>query len=227
MIGQQRQILTDLGIDLWIPRDVACQNLTAPSIWRDQAIEPLHQWAVIDSEPQVEIPSSAIEQPKPVPQSKHQPQPEPEADVKLLEPHTTELTHEAVQSIPEQNNTAHDLGSFELQLLELAQCAIVIDASQLSTAAQQLWANINQALQAQYQQLNWPFPLLNLQDSNGAHSYLEGFLDAHSVDRPLISLGDLPYLHPKALRLPSLDDMLAKPMLKKQLWQLIQNNKQG
>ena len=36
MIGQQRQILTELGIDLWIPRDAACQNLDLDSIWRDE-----------------------------------------------------------------------------------------------------------------------------------------------------------------------------------------------
>ena len=36
MIGQQRQILTELGIDLWIPRDAACQNSDLDSIWRDE-----------------------------------------------------------------------------------------------------------------------------------------------------------------------------------------------
>ena len=36
MIGQQRNRLAALGIDVWIPREVVCQKNTAPSLWRDQ-----------------------------------------------------------------------------------------------------------------------------------------------------------------------------------------------
>lgn len=43
MIGQQRNVLAALGIDVWIPRDVVCQKNTASSIWRDQAVEETPQ----------------------------------------------------------------------------------------------------------------------------------------------------------------------------------------
>ena len=222
MIGQQRQILTDLGIDLWIPRDVACQNFNPASIWRDQSTEQIAELRPVVAEPQAPTLPQATAAPIAItPPVRHL---ETKANVTTAEVQVQpEIQVQAEVTLKQPSNFTH----FELQLLNLAHCAIVIDASQLSQDAKQLWANINQALQAEYQQLNWPFPLLNLQDGNGAQSYVEGFLDAHSVDKQLISLGDLPYSHTKILKLPSLNQMLAQPLLKKRLWQLIQNNKQG
>ncbi|WP_122898676.1 hypothetical protein [Acinetobacter sp. B51(2017)] len=218
MIGQQRQILTDLGIDLWIPRDVACQNFAPASIWRDQTMPQQAEIVDVIVSDLVSATPVAVERPS-------QPAPKPPAPKQVFEPIAAPVVVEPVA--PAQHSVQPERSSFELQLLDLADCAIVVDASQLSTAAQQLWLNINHALQADYQQLNWPFPLLNLQDANGAQSYLEGFLDAHSVAKPLFSLGQLPYLYQKAQQLPSLEDMLAQPSLKRQLWQHIYNNKQG
>jgi hypothetical protein len=215
MIGQQRQILTDLGIDLWIPRDVACQNFNPAITWRDQSTEQMVELPELTA-----IPAQPIELKEPV-QVKNV----PVVSMPVVEaPIPPTISHDSVK--PQLEPIIH-LANFELQLLDLANCAIVVNATQLSPQAQQLWVNINQALQAAYQQLNWPFPLLNLQDSSGAQSYVNGFLDAHSVDKQLISLGDVPYPHPKILKLASLDDMLTQPILKKQLWQMIQNNKQG
>lgn len=37
MIGQQRNILATLGIDVWIPKTQVCQKNNAQSLWRDQA----------------------------------------------------------------------------------------------------------------------------------------------------------------------------------------------
>lgn len=45
MIGQQRNILAAMGIDVWIPRDVVCQKNTAPSLWRDQIIDQPTQYS--------------------------------------------------------------------------------------------------------------------------------------------------------------------------------------
>jgi len=39
MIGQQRNILATLGIDVWIPRTQACQKNNAHTVWRDQVVE--------------------------------------------------------------------------------------------------------------------------------------------------------------------------------------------
>ena len=40
MIGQQRNILATLGIDVWIPRTQVCQKNNAHTLWRDQVVEP-------------------------------------------------------------------------------------------------------------------------------------------------------------------------------------------
>lgn len=39
MIGQQRNILATLGIDLWIPKTQVCQKNNAQSLWRDHVVE--------------------------------------------------------------------------------------------------------------------------------------------------------------------------------------------
>jgi hypothetical protein len=213
MIGQQRQILTSLGVDLWIPRNVACQNLRPNSIWRDESSEQILPLAEVVTTPKMQrTVQPIISEPVPV---------------------VAKIVAEAINIVsaqPEQRKepvTATEPQNFELQLLNLAHCVVVVDSTALSDAAKQLWGNISHAIQAEYQQLNWPFPLLDWQDGHGAQSYVQGFLDAHSVDKQLMSLGDLPYSHSKLLKLASLDEMLAEPILKKRLWQFLQNNKQG
>ena len=210
MIGQQRQILSSLGIDLWIPRDVACQNFPQSSVWRDQTTEHIVE---LDHFTQAVPEQAAV----PAPVVKEEPTQTHKAQVVVPESTVTALAVESKLK-PETAPT-----QFELQLLNLSHCVIVIHATQLSVDAKQLWANIHQAIGAEYQQLNWPLPLLNLQDESGAQSYMQGFLDAHSVDKQLIVLGDLPYTHHKMLKLASLEEMLAQPILKKRLWQFIKN----
>ncbi|WP_298143460.1 hypothetical protein [uncultured Acinetobacter sp.] len=207
MIGQQRQILTELGIDLWIPRDAACQNLDLDAIWRDQrsdTIEVLmpHQPAVVQVQAQ-----PIVSEPPPV-------------QTKVLQEQIV-ATPVFTQAEVVEHHT--HLDPFELQLLSLPHCILIIDASALSRQAQQLWANIHAALQADYQQLNWPFPLLNLQEPQGAYSYMQGFFAVHGLDKQLLVLGELPYMPQQSLNLPSLEDMLAQPILKKQLWNALNN----
>ena len=212
MIGQQRQILTELGIDLWIPRDAACQNLDLDSIWRDErpdntALE-LHAHSVpvvtaktVVTDQIVATPNSTPIQQQPVQESIAAP----------------------IAHVVQATNLHKNIKKFELQLLSLPQYVVVIDSSDLSVEAQQLWANIHAALQAEYQQLNWPFPLLNLQDPQGAYSYMQGFLAVHGLDKQLLVLGELPCMPQQSRKLPSLDDMLAQPILKKQLWNALNN----
>ncbi len=76
--------------------------------------------------------------------------------------------------------------------------------------------------------LQWPFGLVNLQDGRGAASYVQGFIDAISLDKNVICLGDIPHLeHAKVYPLASLQQMIEQPLLKKRLWQFMQNKRQG
>lgn len=212
MIGQQRQILTELGIDLWIPRDAACQNLDLDSIWRDE--RPDNTALELHAHPVPVVTAKTVV-----------------TDQIVATPNSTPIQQQPVQEIiaapiahvVQATNLHKNIKKFELQLLSLPQYVVVIDSSDLSVEAQQLWANIHAALQAEYQQLNWPFPLLNLQDPQGAYSYMQGFLAVHGLDKQLLVLGELPYMPQQSQKLPSLDDMLAQPILKKQLWNALNN----
>lgn len=212
MIGQQRQILTELGIDLWIPRDAACQNLDLDSIWRDErpdntALE-LHAHSVPVVTAKTVVTDQIVATPNSTP---------------IQQQPVQEIIAAPIAHVVQATNLHKNIKKFELQLLSLPQYVVVIDSSDLSVEAQQLWANIHAALQAEYQQLNWPFPLLNLQDPQGAYSYMQGFLAVHGLDKQLLVLGELPCMPQQSRKLPSLDDMLAQPILKKQLWNALNN----
>lgn len=208
MIGQQqRNILNDLGIDLWIPRDVACQNLTALSIWRDQSESSVADVAWIEQS----VPT------------------QPDIVVKSVVPikHNNSVESLVVESLPiekvqHSSDTSLILEPVQLQLLSLPHVVIVIDATHLSHATQQLWHNIQQAIHAEYQVLNWPFPMLNFQDNRGLQHYIQGFLDVHCLDKKIICLGEIPQMKGEILQLASLDELIEQPILKKRLWQLLQ-----
>ena len=212
MIGHQRDILATLGIDIWIPKDVACQNMPSSSIWRDQAApEYLTEIVIAKSQPEIPI-VPQIEQPK------------------VLERIEALITPSVIQEVPTEvaplaieERPALQITPFQLQAFGLPDCVIVVDATEMTAEQQQLWNNIQQALQAEYYELQWPFPLLNFQDSRGVGSYVHGFLDAISADKNIILIGQLPYLaDPKSINLASLQEMLDQPLLKKRLWQFMQ-----
>lgn len=101
---------------------------------------------------------------------------------------------------------------------------IVVDATSMSSEQQQLWNNIQHAISAEYALLQWPFPLLEFQDGRGAESYVQGFLDALSVDKNILFLGQSGYFkHAKGMQLASLQEMLDQPLLKNACGSLCKN----
>ena len=218
MIGHQRDILATLGIDIWVPKDAACQNMPSSSIWRDQAApEYLSEIVVAKAQPLI-VPEPKAEQLKTLDQP--DPLPTPTPIVK-------EVQAEIVPQVVEERPALH-IAVFQLQTLGLPHCVIVTDATELSSEQQQLWNNIQQALQAEYYELQWPFPLINFQDGRGAESYVQGFIDAISADKNIIFLGQFPYFnHSKSIHLAGLQEMLDQPLLKKRLWQFMQKTNQN
>ena len=218
MIGHQRDILATLGIDIWVPKDAACQNMPSSSIWRDQAApEYLSEIVVAKAQPLI-VPEPKAEQLKTLDQP--DPLPTPTPIVK-------EVQAEIVPQVVEERPALH-IAAFQLQAFGLPHCVIVTDATELSAEQQQLWNNIQQALQAEYYELQWPFPLINFQDGRGAESYVQGFIDAISADKNIIFLGQFPYFnHSKSIHLAGLQEMLDQPLLKKRLWQFMQKTNQN
>ncbi|WP_110975287.1 hypothetical protein [Acinetobacter sp. WCHAc060042] len=219
MIGHQREVLAGLGIDLWVPRSLPSQQNVAPSIWRDQnSAERISEIIVPQVQPNAEI---TIE--RPLIQKKN-PHPTPSAEIV-----TQPIQQEVVTALKEEivRETMH-VDAFQLQAITLAHCALVIDASSLSAEQQQLWQNIVQALPAQKYALNWPFPLLNLQDGRGVQSYIQGFFDGLSQGKTVIALGAIPNANGvKFTQVASLQEMLDQSLLKKELWQMMRVKQPG
>ena len=216
MIGHQRDILATLGIDIWVPKDAACQNMPSSSIWRDQAApEYLSEIVVAKAQPLI------------VPEPKAEPLKTLDQAEPLPTPAVKEVQAEIVPQVVEERPALH-IAAFQLQAFGLPHCVIVTDATELSAEQQQLWNNIQQALQAEYYELQWPFPLINFQDGRGAESYVQGFIDAISADKNIIFLGQFPYFkHSKSIHLAGLQEMLDQPLLKKRLWQFMQKTNQN
>lgn len=208
MIGHQRDILATLGIDIWIPKGDVCQQHQV-SIWRDQAPAELHSEIILPQTTQIApVEKAPLIAPEPV-----------TVEVK------TEVKSEApvVVASQEQREILY-IPPFNLQALSLEHCTIVIDATEMTEQTQLLWTNIQRALQSEFYELNWPFPWVNLQDGRGVESYIQGFLDMMSLEKNIISLGSIPHVtHNKMIQLASLQEMLDQPILKKRLWQFMQN----
>ena len=215
MIGRQRNILATLGIDVWIPREVVCEKNIAPSLWRDQEAEQIHSLPI-----QFETPV----QNKPELQIKHEPV-QPITVVEPLDSVEIIVAPQAVELIrgKEQVVVTTQVQSFELQMYILENCAILVESSRFNEAQQQLWQNIQKAKMGQYAELKWPFPLADFQESRGLPSYIQGFLDAAAMNKKILCLGHLDFIqHSNILHLASLEEMIAQPLLKRRLWQLMQ-----
>ena len=219
MMGQQRHRLASLGIDVWIPKAAPCQKNTASSLWRDQIV-------VDEIVPSITLSFEVLPSVQAA-QANSTPEPQPRG----VESAAVELKQQmAIQSVNiEQQSSAPqainhpNMQGFELQMYVLENCAILIESSQLSTAQQQLWRNIQQAKAGQYAELKWPFPLLEFQESRGLLSYIQGFLNATAIHKKIICLGQFDFMQQvDVVQLASLEDMLAQPLLKRQLWQQMQ-----
>jgi len=116
------------------------------------------------------------------------------------------------------------LDAFQLQAYCAVSCVILVDCTDLKSDEQTLWLNIQRAISGQFYELKWPFPLLQFQDGKGAILYIQGFIDALKQERKVISLGQLPQLNSTdVIQLASLQEMIEQPILKRRLWQFMQN----
>ncbi|SSV39922.1 hypothetical protein [Acinetobacter nosocomialis] len=215
MIGQQRNILATLGIDIWIPRTQVCQKNNAHTVWRDQIVES--HTAIITST--IDVPAFEQKPSKPL---------LPEA------PKVVEQPSIAISDVPQSERVVEKpviaveqeaITPFELQAYCLEKCVIFVDVTALEKEEKQLWTNIQKAKVGHYAELKWPFPLAAYQDQRGVGSYIQGFLDVVAAEKKILCLGKCAYIqHANLIHLASLKEMLDKPLLKKRLWQLMQDN---
>lgn len=216
MIGHQRDILATLGIDIWVPKEVLCQNLSAPSIWRDQSVAEVYSSEIIVEQNHSAIPLIATIAPVPLEPLDHL-KAEKTATASVSQEQPSDQVTLEIETLP-----LVQIAPFQLQALGLPHCVIVADVTEISTEQQQLWHNLQQAFQSDYYELQWPFPLINFQDGRGAESYVKGFVDAIALEKSIIFLGSSLYAHGiEKIDFSNLQEMLDQPLLKQQLWQKI------
>ncbi len=215
MIGQQRNILATLGIDIWIPRTQVCQKNNAHTVWRDQIVES--HTAIITST--IDVP--AFEQKPSKPLLPEAPKVVEQPSIAISDvPQSERVVEKPVIAVEQETITP-----FELQAYCLEKCVIFVDVTALEKEEKQLWTNIQKAKVGHYAELKWPFPLAAYQDQRGVGSYIQGFLDAVAAEKKILCLGKCAYIqHANLIHLASLKEMLDKPLLKKRLWQLMQDN---
>ena len=208
MMAHQREILASLGIDIWVSRTAVPQTLPQSSLWRDLAAPELHSEIIVPA---------AVNQ-----QSKQQQPTILEEPAQEPSPQHTAVEVVAPDDIPEAR-VILQVEAFSIEALQLPHCVILVESTALSQKQQQLWRNIQHALQAEYHVLQWPFALEVLQDGIGVENYVQGFVDVLSADKNMLILGHLPHFKSEqCLHLASLQEMLDQPLLKKSLWDAIQ-----
>ncbi|AIL78451.1 MULTISPECIES: hypothetical protein [Acinetobacter] len=216
MIGQQRNILATLGIDIWIPRTQVCQKNNAHTVWRDQIVES-HTPIIA---PTIDVPAFEQKPSKPLLPEAPKVVEQPSIAIRDDVPQSERIVEKPVIAVEQEAITP-----FELQAYCLEKCVIFVDVTALEKEEKQLWTNIQKVKVGHYAELKWPFPLGAYQDQRGVGSYIQGFLDAVAAEKKILCLGKCAYIqHANIIHLASLKEMLDKPLLKKRLWQLMQDN---
>lgn len=231
----QRSLMAVMGIDLWIPRSDVQTRPYQNNMYRDI---DFHQTASLEQTSVVEFDLSHVQQNQPIqkltkPDLIHTDRTNTiqQAEVSLLknniqttQQNETSTSAQVSKKIDYQTEPSVQLEPFEIQAFCIASCVILVNCTQLTAEQLKLWLNIQHAIVGQYYELKWPFPMLQLQDGKGANIYIQGFIDALKNERQVISLGQLPHVQvTDIIQLASLQEMIDQPVLKRRLWQFMQN----
>ncbi|MEB3766405.1 hypothetical protein [Acinetobacter sp. MD2] len=208
MIEHRQQLLTSMGVGLWAPRQLVARSISVNSIWRDQN----EDLPALKIEFQLEQPLTEI-------QSKSFPiieKTQTSIDDTFIEVASSSITHAVTESVPLQ------ITEFRIYALINTHFVVLVEQQQLPPECQNLWKNIQTNLNLVEADLQWPFPLFDLQDGNSAQDYIHGFFDVIATDKPLFCLGNFPIRIMRPIEiLPSLTEMLQQPIRKQVLWKTI------
>lgn len=227
----QRSLMATMGIDLWVPRSDVQTRPYQNNLYRDiaslehssvmqfdasqnlsqtihaQPIQQLAQAHVAKTDSKSQAENSSLKQ-----------------NIEIQQKSESSVSEQIAKQVDFHTEPAIQLDAFEVQAFCIANCVILVDCTKLTADQLQLWLNIQHAIVGQYYELKWPFPMLQLQDGKGAHIYIQGFIDALKNERKVLSLGQLSHLQATdIIQLASLQEMIDQPVLKRRLWQFMQN----
>lgn len=128
-------------------------------------------------------------------------------------------------STPQPSRNCQTVAAFTLSGIHYGQWVLLVDVGQMDTEASQLWHNICVGLSQQPERLSFPL-CQGMDDVALANATLAGFIfKLAKVEQ--VRVASLTTLvegldDERLLSVPRLDEMLRQPMLKRQLWQLLQ-----
>lgn len=188
-----RNILSHLGIDLWIPRDVAVEENDASVFWRDQvSCAEIN----LNEEAELNVESISIER---------------EVKLENIEP----------QSIISLEKLEKEIDPFILTVLVSVKKIIFINTFDISSEERTLLNNMIHTLELVQYELKWPI-LETLKDSNFLQFYLDGFIDAKCNEfECAVLLGNRPkgLVFTFNKEFPSLSQLLNSAQDKRDLWE--------
>lgn len=216
MVEHQHSILAVLGVDLWIPKADVQTRTYHSGIYRDQAqVENFLAQEFIQNVTHQNTDETTAE----VLKADSNPHHLKARTTPVIAEHAQESTSEHDKVVQRE---AIIIAPFELQACSFEHCVILIDSTHLTVEQSNLWRNIQLARSSQFSSVKWPFPLAPLQDGRGVSAYIQGFVDALAIDKKTVVLGDITPTNLNVFeKLPSLQEMLDEPLLKRQLWNLM------
>lgn len=218
-LAQQRQMLAYMGIDLWVAKDQSHLKTVENVLYRDSVVDQHHSSIAINLPNLQQVVEYRDLNAKHVINEPEKIVPSPNVVKEKLE---TSFESEQVLVIEDEQLVVE---AFELQAVVFAQHILVLDSTQLTAEQQTLLSNIQASQSGQSYQLKWPFALVHLQDGRGVSAYVAGFLAALQQEQSIVALGQLPItLSKQLLIMPSLQEMLDEPLLKRKLWHVMQGN---
>ena len=233
-------ILQQLGIRRWIPRAQGHVTASTHLIWQNnepnpehsmfkqsdaQVIEPLKSTDAVPVKTTLEIQKAhQADTEHRINQLSNLPSSQPSPAIQTSSTLQTKIPNHTHHQ-PTVNTIQTASSAFQIELLQHTQfliCAVVQDTQQM-----EIWRNIQRASQTESLQLKWPVEIKDWQVTDAAlQSYLNGFLSAQQ-SRVLMTLGDIhiPIIEQQIApqyRFAALAEMLQQPILKRELWQVIQ-----
>lgn len=151
-----------------------------------------------------------------------------------LAPDESETNHQSHQNQPsrrihsdefaDESEVQTPIAPFTLQGISYNNWVMLVDLAKLTPQAQKLWQNMHYGLSVQPDHLAFPF-CKSMSTLDMANASLAGFVFklGNSEQVQVTALTDLAegLDHERMVRTPLLEEMLAEPSLKRQLWQLL------
>ena len=231
MLEHQRSILATLGIEMWIPNANVQTRSYTTSLFRDvgdtKADVDIHFQTLESVLPIIENNTFIAESPVGHKQDileRNKSERESKKEKLIDQKQEKKIESHGLSKFENEIRPVLGIEAFSVQAFCLEHVTILVDSTLFSLEQSQLWMNIQASMLGLQHELKWPFPIAQFQDGRGVAVYLQGFIDAISQDKKVISLGKLPHFQNNdVIELQSLQDMLDQPLLKRDLWQLMQN----